>query len=38
MPPHYTNQNCSNCPKEVKNALSSRTHECPPCGYVADSD
>ena len=38
VPPHYTSQNCSNCGKGVKKALSVRTHVCPHCGYVADRD
>ncbi len=36
--PHYTSQNCSSCGKEVKKALSIRTHVCPHCGYIADRD
>ncbi len=38
VPPHYTSQNCSNCGKVVKKALSVRTHVCPHCAYVVDSD
>jgi putative transposase len=38
VPPHYTSQNCANCGKTVKKALSVRTHVCPHCGYVADRD
>jgi len=36
--PHYTSQNCSNCEYEVKKALSTRTHQCPHCGYLNDRD
>ncbi|MCY7277926.1 MAG: transposase [Phormidesmis sp. CAN_BIN44] len=36
--PQYTSQDCSNCGKRVKKALSQRTHLCPHCGYVADRD
>lgn len=38
VPPHNTSQNCSNCDKKVKKSLSTRTHICPHCGYVADRD
>jgi len=38
VPPHYTSQDCSNCGKRVKKALSVRTHQCPHCGYEADRD
>jgi putative transposase len=38
VPPHYTSQNCSNCGEVVKKTLSTRTHQCPHCGYVADRD
>ena len=38
VPPHYTSQNCSNCGKTVKKALSVRTHKCPHCGYEVDRD
>jgi putative transposase len=38
VPPHYTSQNCSNCGEMVKKTLSTRTHQCPHCGYVADRD
>jgi len=38
VPPHYTSQECSNCGKVVKKALSVRTHVCPYCKYVADRD
>lgn len=36
--PHYTSQNCSNCGENVKKSLSTRTHHCPHCGFVADRD
>ena len=36
--PHYTSQNCSQCGKTVKKALSTRTHKCPHCGHVQDRD
>lgn len=36
--PHYTSVQCSNCGHHVKKTLSTRTHECPHCGYVADRD
>lgn len=38
VPPHNTSQDCSNCGKKVKKSLSTRTHICPHCGYVADRD
>ena len=38
VPPHYTSQNCSNCGKVVKKALSVRTHICPGCGHTQDRD
>jgi putative transposase len=38
VPPHNTSQNCSNCGEKVKKSLSTRTHVCPHCGYVADRD
>jgi putative transposase len=38
VPPHYTSQNCSNCGEVVKKTLSTRTHQCPHCRYVADRD
>jgi putative transposase len=38
VPPHNTSQDCSNCGKTVKKSLSTRTHVCPHCGYVADRD
>ncbi|MDM9580736.1 transposase [Nostoc sp. GT001] len=38
IPPHNTSQNCSNCGEKVKKSLSTRTHVCPHCNYVADRD
>jgi putative transposase len=38
VPPHNTSQNCSSCGKKVKKSLSTRTHVCPHCGFVADRD
>jgi putative transposase len=38
VPPHYTSQNCSNCGKVVKKALSVRTHICHHCGHTQDRD
>ena len=38
VPPHNTSQNCSNCGEKVKKSLSTRTHICLHCGYVADRD
>ncbi len=38
VPPHNTSQNCSNCGEKVKKSLSTRTHVCPHCNYVADRD
>ncbi|MGL5871577.1 MAG: RNA-guided endonuclease InsQ/TnpB family protein [Xenococcaceae cyanobacterium] len=38
VPPHNTSQNCSNCGQKVRSALSTRTHVCPHCGFVADRD
>src|SRR4028119_445986 len=38
VPPHYTSQNCSNCGKIVKKALSQKTHRCPHCCHVQDRD
>ncbi|MHC5935849.1 RNA-guided endonuclease InsQ/TnpB family protein [Nostoc sp.] len=38
VPPHNTSQNCSNCGEKVKKSLSTRTHVCSHCGYVADRD
>lgn len=36
--PHNTSQNCSNCGEKVQKSLSTRTHVCPHCGFVADRD
>jgi putative transposase len=36
--PYNTSQDCSNCGKEVKKSLSTRTHQCPHCGFVLDRD
>jgi putative transposase len=36
--PSYTSQNCSNCGEIVVKTLSTRTHKCPHCGYIADRD
>ena len=36
--PSYTSQNCSNCGQKVVKTLSTRTHKCPHCNYVADRD
>ncbi len=36
--PKYTSQNCSNCGEKVVKTLSTRTHKCPYCNYVADRD
>lgn len=36
--PKLTSQNCSNCGKKVVKTLSTRTHQCPHCKYVADRD
>jgi putative transposase len=36
--PSYTSQNCSNCGETVVKTLSSRTHKCPHCGFIADRD
>ncbi|MDJ0650136.1 MAG: transposase [Xenococcaceae cyanobacterium MO_188.B19] len=36
--PVYTSQNCSHCGEKVVKTLSTRTHRCPHCGYVADRD
>ena len=38
VPPHYTSQNCSNCGRLVKKALSVRTHVCLSCGHTQDRD
>ncbi|HAX76941.1 MAG TPA: transposase [Cyanobacteria bacterium UBA11372] len=36
--PSYTSQNCSNCGHKVVKTLSTRTHRCLNCGYIADRD
>jgi len=36
--PKYTSQKCSECGEIVKKSLSTRTHRCPFCGYVANRD
>ena len=36
--PHHTSQNCSSCGQKVKKSLSTRTHVCPHCGFVAARD
>ena len=36
--PSYTSINCSNCGEPVVKTLSTRTHSCPACSYVADRD
>jgi putative transposase len=36
--PSYTSQNCSNCGQKVVKTLSTRTHKCPHCSYIADRD
>jgi len=36
--PKYTSQDCSNCGARVVKTLSTRTHKCPHCGFVADRD
>ncbi len=36
--PRLTSQNCSNCGEKVVKTLSTRTHQCPHCKYVADRD
>jgi putative transposase len=38
VPPHNTSQNCSSCGEKVKKSLSTRTHVCLHCGYMADRD
>ncbi len=38
VPPHNTSQNCANCGQKVVKTLSTRTHNCPNCGYVEDRD
>jgi len=36
--PNGTTQICARCGKVVPKDLSTRTHECPHCGFVADRD
>lgn len=36
--PSYTSANCSNCGQTVVKTLSTRTHKCPHCGFIADRD
>ena len=36
--PANTSQKCSKCGEKVAKTLSTRTHKCPHCGYVADRD
>jgi putative transposase len=36
--PHFTTINCSECGKQVRKALSTRTHKCPHCGYIDGRD
>ncbi len=36
--PHKTTVLCSNCGEQVTKTLSTRTHQCPHCGYVACRD
>ena len=36
--PKYTSQDCSNCGARVVKTLSTRTHQCPHCGFIADRD
>ena len=36
--PSYTSINCSNCGEPVIKTLSTRTHYCSSCFYVADRD
>jgi putative transposase len=36
--PQYTSQDCSNCGHRVQKSLSTRTHQCPHCGYTACRD
>lgn len=37
VPPHYTSQECSQCKRVVKKALSTRTHACV-CGCILHRD
>ena len=36
--PSYTSVNCSNCGEPVVKTLSTRTHSCHACSYIADRD
>ncbi len=36
--PHYTSQDCSNCGALVVKTLSTRTHNCPKCGFSDTRD
>ncbi|MDY6782327.1 MAG: transposase [Cyanobacteriota bacterium] len=36
--PANTSVKCSSCGEKVAKTLSTRTHKCPQCGYVADRD
>lgn len=36
--PSYTSQNCSKCGETVVKTLSTRTHNCYHCNYIADRD
>ncbi|WP_445299660.1 MULTISPECIES: zinc ribbon domain-containing protein [unclassified Microcoleus] len=38
VPTRDTSQNCSNCGHNVAKTLSTRTHKCSHCGYVADKN
>jgi putative transposase len=38
IPARYTSQDCSGCGARVAKSLSVRTHICPSCGLVLDSD
>ena len=38
VPPQFTSVNCSRCGQKVHKTLSTRTHRCKECGYVADRD
>jgi putative transposase len=38
VPPYNTSQNCSSCGQKVVKSLSTRTHDCPHCGYMGDRD
>jgi putative transposase len=38
VPPYNTSQECSQCGNIVKKSLSTRTHICNHCGFIADRD